>query len=74
MLKILLLLWFDKRLLSEVYFLAQSYSPANRKIETEPLNLTGGFLGQSYNFRRPVKNFNSELDIRRYHGFTYGDK
>ncbi len=26
------------RLLSEVYFLAQSYSPANLKIKTEPLN------------------------------------
>ncbi len=70
MLKILLLLWFDLLLFGR----GQSYSPANRKIETEPLNLTGGFLGQSYNFRRPVKNFNSELDIRRYHGFTYGDK
>ncbi len=55
----------------ELRFLGQTYSTSNNQLETETLNQTGRFLGQSYTLSRPVKTFKSQLGLRKYRGVAY---
>lgn len=56
----------------ELRFLGQTYSTSNNQLETETLNQTGRFLGQSYTLRRPTPTFKSQLGLRKYRGVVYG--
>ena len=53
-------------------FLGQTYSTSSNQIQTEVSQETACFRGQTYNLRRPVKTFKSELGVRKYRGVVYG--
>ena len=56
----------------ELRFLGQVYSANKNQIDTKETKHTARFLGQAYTPRRPVKNFKSQLGLRKYRGIVYG--